>query len=295
MTLITPFAAVAVLAFAVPAAAQAPAPPPALKTTEVKPGLFMITGDGGAVAVRVAPAGLLVVDSKNPGDAIFARLTAAIRAISPEPVKFVVDTHHHADHTGNNRRFADAGAVVVGNEGVKPGLAAYRQAAANPENARLVDPSITFTDQMAIDLGGPRAVLLHYGPGHTRGDTFVYFPELKALATGDEVVGGSPTFDYPGGGEIAGWLAALDQVLKLDFDVAIPGHGDRPLSKAEVQAFRQKLATFLARAKAEVKAGTPKQQLIAKIRIDDLGWRFAPEFWTAVPGRLDGLYAEASK
>ena len=81
--LAAPMLALAVMAFAVAAHAQAPAQPPALKTTEVKPGLFMIVGDGGNVAVRVAPVGLLVVDSKNPGDAIFGRLTTAIRAISP--------------------------------------------------------------------------------------------------------------------------------------------------------------------------------------------------------------------
>ena len=110
---------------------------------------------------------------------------------------------------------------------------------------------------------------------------------------GDELTV-NPTFDFPGGGDIEGWENSLDQVLKLDFDTAIPGHGDNPMSKAEVVAFRGKLATFLARAREQVKAGVPKDQLIDRIKIDDLGWKFAPGFW-ATANRVDGLYAEASK
>src|SRR5690349_3745413 len=99
-------AAAAGLAFALiaPAAfAQAPAPPQAIK--EVKPGLYMVTGGGGNTTVRVTSDGLVVVDSKNPGQAFYDDLMAQIRTVSPAPVKYLVDTHHHPDHTGNNGRF----------------------------------------------------------------------------------------------------------------------------------------------------------------------------------------------
>jgi cyclase len=278
------------LAAMIPAAwAQAPA----LTIKPVKPGLYMIVGAGGNMLVRTTPAGLIVVDTKNSGQDIYDAIMAQIRTVSSAPVKYVVDTHHHADHTGNNKRFMDAGAQVIGNEGIKPGLAAYRKGT-NPVTAAIVDPAVFFTDAKTIEVGGAKAELHHYSRAHTGGDTLVYFPDLKAVALGDEVALPSPTFDFPGGGDIEGWENSLDQVMKLDWDVAIPGHGENPIGKADVAAFRGKLAIFLARAREQVKAGIPKDQLIDKIRIDDLGWKFAPGFWAAA-NRVDGLYAEASK
>ena len=274
--------------------AQAPAAP-VLTTKTVKPGLYMIVGAGGNVAVRVTPSGVVVIDTKNSGPDIFDALLAQIRMVSGGvPIRFVVDTHHHADHTGNNGRFIGLGIPVVAQEGIKPGLDAYRTAAATPETAALVDPTRFYKATASLELGAAKVDLFHYSPGHTRGDTLVYFPDLKAVATGDEVAIPTPTFDFPGGGDIEGWENSLDQLLKLDWDVAIPGHGDSPISRADVVAFRGKLATFLARAKEQVKKGVPKDKLIAAIKVDDLGWKFAPTFWTTA-NRVDGLYAEASK
>ncbi len=89
-----------------------------------------------------------------------------------------------------------------------------------------------------------------------------------------------------------GWIASYDEVLKLDFDTAIPGHGDNPYTKADLQAARGRLVTFLARAEEAVKAGTPKDQLMAKIKVDDLGWTLNPVQWAPGP-RVDGLWKEA--
>jgi len=132
--------------------------------------------------------------------------------------------------------------------------------------------------------------LHHFANGHTNGDTIVYFPDVKVVAMGDEFVAVTPNCDYGGGGSITGWLASLDQTMKLDWDLAIPGHGDAPLTKADMKVFRDKWATFLDRARAAVKAGATKDRLVAAIKTDDL-WAFNPNAWSGA--RLDGLYAEA--
>src|SRR5205085_7230680 len=115
---LTAFAASLAIAVLAPTAqAQPPATPPAaaaLAIKPVKPGLYIVTGAGGNVTVRVTTEGLVVVDTKNNGQAIFDDLMSRIRSVSDQPVKFVIDTHHHADHTGNNARFLAAGATVIG-------------------------------------------------------------------------------------------------------------------------------------------------------------------------------------
>lgn len=283
-------AAALIWATASGALAQQPPRPP-LVVKQVKPELFMVIGAGGNTTVRVTPDGLVVVDSKNPGQPIFDDLMTAIHAISPLPVRWLVDTHMHADHTGNNGRFLAAGAKVVGQKNLALGLAKFTPPTNNPTAQAPATPDVTYETAYTIKEGGKTVRLLHFTPAHTDGDTIVYFPDLKVVAMGDELVANTPNFDYGGGASIVGWMNALDQVLKLDWDLAIPGHGADPLTRADMVAFKTKLATFLERARAEVKAGAPKDQLIARMKTDDL-WTFAPNAWSQ-PGRLDGLYAEA--
>jgi glyoxylase-like metal-dependent hydrolase (beta-lactamase superfamily II) len=131
---------------------------------------------------------------------------------------------------------------------------------------------------------------MHFAPAHTDADTVVYFPDLKVVALGDELNAVAPNFDYSAGASIAGWITSLDQTLKLDWDKAIPGHGADPFTREQVTAFRNKLQTLLDRAREQVKAGTPKDKLVASLKTDDL-WPFPPNFWNTV--RTDGLYKEA--
>jgi glyoxylase-like metal-dependent hydrolase (beta-lactamase superfamily II) len=284
--------AVAGVGLSAAAAEPPPGTPVRLAIKPVKPGLYMVTGNGGNVTVRVAPEGLILVDTKNAGQPVYDALMAQIRTVSAAPVKYVVDTHSHADHTGNNGRFIAAGAAVVAHEAIKAGLANYVPTAANP-NAPAA-PTQTYKTALTLAVGPAKAELHHYDRGHTGGDTLVYFPDLRTIAMGDELVTGSPTVDYPSGGDIGGLLNSLDQALKLDWDTAIAGHGDEPLTRDYVQTYRGKVATLLARVKEQVKAGTPKDQLLSKVRVDDLGWTFNLVAW-AVPGRLDGLYAEGAR
>jgi len=283
-------------ALALPALGQVPPPAPAPAPTApqaIKPigdGLYMVTGGGGNVTVRVTSAGLIVVDSKNPGQAFYDALMGQIRTVSQAPVKVLIDTHHHADHTGNNGAFLAAGAQVIAQKNLPAQLDKFTPPPNNPDLKAPAKPNVTYDKAYDVKLGGKTVKLLHFSPAHTGADTIVHFADLKVVAMGDELNAAAPNIDYAGGGQLGGFVNSLDQTLKLDWDKAVPGHGAEPWSKAQVKVYRDKLQVLLDRARASVKAGTPKDQFIASLKADDL-WVFAPAFWNEA--RTNGLWAEA--
>jgi cyclase len=278
--------AVAVIAGAQPPAAPAPggrAAPQPQAIQQVKPGLFMITGAGANSLVRVTSQGLIVVDGKLPGEANYNAMMALIKGVSDQPVKYLIVTHHHADHSGNNQRFLDAGVQVVAHENLKKNLVTYQ---VDPKPA---PPSITYPGaEYTVQLGDVKVELHHFGRAHTSGDTVVYFPDLKVVALSDTVTTGKtgPLIDYAGGGSATDWTNVLTGVLSLDFDAAIPGNGD-VLTKADVLGYKTKFDTVIARARELVRAGVPQDQLLAMIKTDDIGWT------PRVP-KVDAFYAELS-
>jgi cyclase len=250
----------------------------------LKPGLYLVPGGGANSLVRVTNEGVILVDTKLPGEANYNGLMEQIRSVTPQPVKIVIVTHHHADHTGNNDRFIAAGAQVIGYEQLAKNLETYQF---DPRPAK---PSQTYnTREHIVKLGGAEVRVLHLGRAHTGGDSVVYFPDLKVVATSDAVTTGTqgPLADYAGGGSFAEWTPVLDAMLKLDFDTAVPGAGP-VLTKADVQAFRTKFTTVMMRATELVQMGVPKEQLLMQLKTDDIGW--APR----VP-QIDPFYEELSK
>ncbi|HET9269504.1 MAG TPA: MBL fold metallo-hydrolase [Vicinamibacterales bacterium] len=234
----------------------------------VKPGLYVVPGGGSNSIVRVTPDGVILVDTKLPGAANYDALVAQIKTVTPQPVKLVIVTHHHADHTGNNDRFIAAGVQVLGHAALASALDTYQF---DPKPAK---PTATYDDnERVVRLGGAEVRVLHLGRAHTGGDSVVYFPDVKVVATSDAVTTGAtgPLADYAGGGSFVGFATVLDAMLKLDFDTAIPGAGP-VLTKADVQAFRTKIGTVIDRASAAVKAGVPANELLKQIKTDDLGW-----------------------
>ena len=250
----------------------------------LKPGLYVVPGGGANSIVRVTNEGVILVDTKLPGEANYNGLMEQIRSVTPQPVKVVIVTHHHADHTGNNDRFISAGAQVIGHEQLAKNLDTYQF---DPRPAK---PSATYnTAEHTVRLGGVEVRVLHLGRAHTGGDSVVYFPDVKVVATSDAVTTGTqgPLADYAGGGSFAEWTPVLDAMLKLDFDTAVPGAGP-VLTKADVQAFRTKFTTVMTRASELVQKGVPKDQLLMQLKTDDIGW--APR----VP-QIDPFYEELSK
>jgi glyoxylase-like metal-dependent hydrolase (beta-lactamase superfamily II) len=240
----------------------------------------MITGGGANTLVRVTPEGLIVVDTKNPGDDNYNRVMEEIKSVSDLPVKYVFNTHHHPDHVGTNQKFIDAGATVIALDALKTDMASDPRTKDIPGR-----PTQTFTKDYALKFGGAEVDAHSYGRGHTGDDTMVYFPDLKVVMVSDQMTDTTPIVDFANGGSAVEWNRSLDGVLKLDFDMAIPGRGE-PKTRAEVEAFRDKFATLLTRASDAIKAGATRETLAMQVKTDDLGWTFQPAFYGSLYDEL---------
>jgi cyclase len=272
------------------AATAAAAPQAPMQVKQVKPGVYMVVGNGGNTTVVVGNGGLVVVDTKNPGQAIYDELIEKIKSVSALPVAEVLITHHHADHSGNSLLFINHGVPVIGHQQELEALQTYVSTA----TPRPTAPTITYNDVLVTNPAGVRVEAHHWGAGHTAGDTVVYFPAQKIVSGGDEVVGVTPNIDSAFGGSLTGWLKSLDALAKLDFDYVIPGHGNDPISRADFMAYKKKWETIAERGRAAVKSGVAKDKLMASIKTDDLGWNINTGIWLQ-PARVDALYAELSK
>jgi cyclase len=243
------------------------------KIRMLKPNLYMITGGGANTLVRVTPDGLIVVDTKNPGGDNFTRVMEEIKSVSTLPVKFVLNTHHHPDHVGNNQAFIDAGATVLALEALKTRMAS------DPRTKDIPGlPTQTFAKDYVLKFGGAEVQAHSYGRGHTGDDTMVYFPDAKVVMVSDQITNATPIVDFANGGSAVEWTQILDGVLTLDFEMAIPGRGE-PKSRAEVEAFRTQFASLVSRASDAVKAGATRDTLASQVKTDDLGWQFNPQFY----------------
>jgi glyoxylase-like metal-dependent hydrolase (beta-lactamase superfamily II) len=291
--------AVAVLACGA-ALAQAPAaggarpPPPPMKIEMIKPDLYFIIGGGANSELRVTKAGAILVDTKLMNDKDYNDLMSLIGQVSKQPVKVVIVTHHHADHSGNTDKFIASGAKVIGQENMPKIFEHYTTTLAPRTPA---SPTTLYKDRYDVKLGGVEAKLYHFGPGHTGADTVVYFPQDKAIAFGDLLVEAPTVPNYDAGngqGSILGFDKALGEALKLNWDVAIPGHGDKPMTREEVVEYKKKIDQLISRIRDSIRAGVPKDKLIASIRTDDLGFKLGGQFWTPAP-RVEALYDELSE
>ena len=243
------------------------------KIRQLKPNLYMITGGGANTLIRVTSEGLIVVDTKNPSDENYKRVMEEIQSVSNLSVKYVINTHHHPDHVGNNQKFIDAGAQVIALEALK------RDMASDPRTKDIPGlPTVTFAKDYDLKFGGAEVQAHFYGRGHTGDDTMVYFPDLKVVMVSDQITDNTPIVDFANGGSAVEWTQVLDGVLKLDFETAIPGRGE-PKSRADVQAFRTKFATVVSRASDAIKAGATRDTLASQVKTDDLGWNFNPNFY----------------
>lgn len=246
----------------------------------LKPGLYMITGGGANTLVRVAANELIVVDTKNPGDENYNRVMEEIRSVSDLPVKYVFNTHHHPDHVGNNQKFIDAGAQVIGVAELKTRMGS------DPRTKDIKGPpGVTFARDYDLKTGGVEVQAHSFGRGHTGDDTMIYFPDLKVVMVSDEITDGTPIVDFANGGSAVEWTQILDGVLKLDFDMAIPGRGE-PKTRAEVEAYRDKFATLIRRASDAIKAGATRDTLAMQVKTDDLGWMFNAAFYGSLYDEL---------
>jgi glyoxylase-like metal-dependent hydrolase (beta-lactamase superfamily II) len=254
---------------------------------QIKPNLYVVTGAGGNVTVRVTPKGIVLVDTKNAGDANYNQLMALIHGVSEQPVKLVIDSHHHGDHSGNNGRFMAAGAQVIGHSAIAAHMAV--PAAAGREQG--VPPNAPYSGRRTIvRLGDTKTVVYHFASGHTDDDSVVYFPDFKTVATGDLFVNVTPLVDYGGGGTLLGTQKAITETLKLDFDTVVPGHG-LPVQRQQVAKYKTDLDNLVSRLTLLIRAGVPKDELMTRVKSDDLGWSLASPQWSR-PSTVASIYDE---
>ena len=249
-----------------------------LEISEVVDGLYLITGSGGNVGVRVTGEGVIVIDDKFEQN--YDEIVANIASVTDEPVKYVLNTHHHGDHSGGNARFADI-AQVIAHKNVRANILRNNQAG---------PPSVIYTDETAVFLGDVEVQAHHMGRGHTNGDSVIYFPDLRVVHGGDLLNTGNIFVDFNNGGSFLEWVDTLDNMLALDFVTAIPGHGAL-LTKDAVRAFRNKFAALETRARELISEGMSPEEFVSSLQSEDLGWNLSGRGGQGA----QGIYAEITR
>ena len=258
-----------------------------------KEGLYLMPGfdgsmSGGNIAILVTEEGVLIVDNKYSYS--YDDITRQISTVTTQPIRYVLNTHHHFDHAGSNPSFMPS-AQVIGHENVRVNMLRNFGPSASPEGA----PKITYSDQTSVHLGGVEVQAYHLGCGHTNGDSVILFPSQRTVHTGDLFIWGdrmdgstmAPFIDYYNGGCASDWVTTLDRLLELDFDTVIPGHGPL-LRKAEVRIFRDKFEQLVSRVSGLIADGVDRDEIAAQLNISDLNWPLAPD-------RVQAIYDEFSR
>ncbi len=254
-------------------------PQPPLTVEKIADDLHVIVGSGGNVAVLTTDEGVILVDDKF--DRNVPEILEKVKSITSQPVKYVLNTHHHGDHTGGNTTLAKS-VEIVAHENVYTNMVKGKQPG---------PPRITFSREATVRLGGKEVRMIHLGRGHTNGDAMVLFPAHRVLHTGDMFVAGSPLIDYNNGGSGQEWPDTIAEALKLDFDRAIPGHG--PISaKADLAKWREGFAAARQKVSEWKKQGKTKDEVLAAFSTDDVpAWKpalaTASRQWRSVAGYYD--------
>lgn len=270
-------------AFAQQPTPKAPPAPPLIdwakieiKTTDLGNNTYMLEGQGGNITVAVGSDGIIMVDGQFAP--LSDKIKAAIKTVSPLPVKFLINSHYHGDHTGGNENFAKDGVVIVGHDNIRVRLAAGtanavtgNRAPARPAEAW---PTRTFVGgEMTLEVGGRKAQLTHIANAHTDGDTWVYLADANVLSTGDTFnnLKRYQNIDYGNGGDVRGMIRALETYIRVaDASTKIvPGHG--PLAKrADLIQFRDMLVTAHDRIEKLFKEGKTEAEVVALKPLADL-------------------------
>jgi cyclase len=258
-------------AFAQAQQLQPLAPPPdfdkaVIKTTDLGNRTYMLEGEGGNITVAVADDGVIMVDSQFAP--MHDKIKAAITALTRQPIKYLIITHFHRDHTGGNEAFGKDGATIVAHENVRSVLASGSKNGLTgnivPPAPAVALPKETYRDAMTVRLQGRSVDLKHIPDVHTNGDTYVYLADANVLATGDIVFFGRyPNIDFLYGGSINGMIRGVDVMLQTakDDTKIVPGHG--PVgNKAMVREYRQMLADARDRVQTLIAAGKTEDEVV---------------------------------
>jgi len=238
-----------------------------IQLTRVAGNIYMLQGAGGNIGASVGEDGIVVVDDQYAP--LAEKIRAALKGITDKPVRFVINTHYHEDHTGGNALFQkDAPIIAHDNvrkrleEGSSPGNMGSIKFLNKPQPKEAL-PIISFDHDVTLHLNGEDIRALHYPHGHTDGDSIIFFPKSNVVHMGDDFVRyGFPFIDLNGGGSVEGMIAALEEIIpKLPADVkVIPGHG-AVSNLDDVRQYVSMLKQTRAAVEAGVKQGKTLDQL----------------------------------
>jgi cyclase len=237
-----------------------------IKTNKITESIYMLEGSGGNIGVLTGKDGTVIIDDQ------FAPLTEKIKAalakINDQPVRFVINTHYHGDHTGGNENLGGAGAIIVAHENVRKRLstdqfmAAFkREVKASPYAAL---PKVTFTDSVTFHMNGETVNVFYVKNAHTDGDVIIHFKESNIFHTGDVFVRyGFPFIDQGAGGSIDGMIKATDLLIARTNDQSkiIPGHGALS-AKKDLFDYKQMLVTVRKRVADGIAQGKTLEQIV---------------------------------
>jgi len=238
-----------------------------MKVTKVSGNVYMLEGAGGNIGASVGDDGIVIVDDQYAP--LADKIKAALKGITDKPVRFVINTHYHPDHTGGNAIFQQTAPIIAQDnvrkrlqEGGTGGNFGGVQFDSKPQPKEAL-PIITFDHDVTVHLNGEDIRALHFPSGHTDGDSIIFFPKSNVVHMGDDFVTyGFPFIDLSGGGSVEGMIAALEQVVaQVPADVkVIPGHG--PISNLDdVRRFTAMLKDTKAVVENGIKQGKSFDQL----------------------------------
>ena len=259
--------------------------------------VYVLFGNGGNIGVSAGPEGVFIIDDKYEGDG--EMISAAVAKISDLPISYLLNTHWHFDHAGSNDFFGHAGSVIIAHDNVRKMLAsgAYLSVVdveIPPAQAEAL-PVITFDDSLSLHLNGDEVHMLHMTPGHTDGDSIIWFKDSNIIHMGDTfLVNMYPLIDVDSGGDINGMITTADTVLSFvdEETQLIPGHG--PVGdKAKLKEYRDLCVTLRDRVWEMKKKGMSLEEVIAAKPTEDFDkdWGGAGDNWTRIS--LGSIYADA--
>ena len=279
---------------AVPAAAQQPDfSAVEVRVEQIAPGVAVLFGRGGNIGLSYGADGNVVIDDQYAP--LTERILAAIRTVNPDPVRFVVNTHWHGDHTGGNENMGEAGAVIVAHDNVRRRLSVGQMLRGTqvPPAAPGALPVVTFNEDVTFHLNGDDIRIHHVEHAHTDGDALVYWTRANVLHMGDTFFNGLlPFIDLESGGSVDGAIAAIEEGLAISNDNTriIPGHGP-VASRADLARYRDMLRTLRDRVAAEIRAGRSVDEVKALRLADPYG---PPDGFISPDSLIETIYRSLS-
>ena len=262
------------VSLAAPAAAQQDLSKVEIKAQQLAPGVAVLFGAGGNIGVAHGEDGTVLIDDQ------FAPLTGkiqkAVTDLGATPVKFLINTHWHYDHSGGNENLGKAGAIIMAHDNVRVRMAAGATVAGNviPPAPKAALPVITYADGLKLHLNGEEVRVIHMPVGHTDGDSIIHWTKSNVIHMGDLFFFGMsyPFVDGSSGGNVRGIVLAADKALAIADDKTqiIPGHG-AVATKADLLKYRNMVAEIIGKVEAGIKAGQTLDQIKALRPADGYG------------------------